>query len=275
MGRVALCAWDDSRARSSPLREECDVTSADAPPTSKNAARKAGSFIRATVRGDVEFDTEALAEASDTVTSYRSQFTGPTLRLAAELGGILDELGLDAELSYRIKRWQAILDKLTRDVDGVDDLSRMRDIGGCRVVLSGREEIYQLLEVLRVRWGTGLANPRDYQEIDYIQKPRSSGYRAIHVIVKREGYSIEVQLRDIGLHAWADDVEALSVATRVNYKKDGDSVVQTFMKLESRAMQLQETGSELPDDILESLDTLRTSVRQLVERQHRADGEHE
>lgn len=251
------------------------MTPQETPPVSKSAARKAGSLIRASVRGDVAFNPEALTAASDTITAYRSQFTVPTLHLAAELGGYLDELGLDAELSYRIKRWQAILDKLTREVDGVDDLSRMRDIGGCRVVTSTREEIYEILEVLRDRWRQGNANSKDYQEIDYIESPRSSGYRAIHVIVRRDGYSIEVQLRDIGLHAWADDVEALSVATRVNYKKDGDSVVQRFMKLESRVMQMHEAGRDLPDDVLETLDTLRTNVRQFIDRQHRADGEHE
>jgi ppGpp synthetase/RelA/SpoT-type nucleotidyltranferase len=36
------------------------------------------------------------------------------------------------------------------------------------------------------------------RERDYIAEPKSSGYRALHLIVKRGGYPIEVQLRTFG-----------------------------------------------------------------------------
>ncbi len=45
------------------------------------------------------------------------------------------------------------------------------------------------------------------EERDYIAQPKSSGYRALHLIVRRMGFPIEVQLRTIGQDVWANRVE--------------------------------------------------------------------
>jgi putative GTP pyrophosphokinase len=56
------------------------------------------------------------------------------------------------------------------------------------------------------------------RERDYIAEPKSSGYRALHLIVRRMGYPIEVQLRTVGQDAWADTVEETSRQVGVDLK---------------------------------------------------------
>ena len=47
----------------------------------------------------------------------------------------------------------------------------------------------------------------DHQAADYIAKPKSDGYRAVHLIISRQGVPIEVQLRTIAQDVWANTVE--------------------------------------------------------------------
>ncbi len=43
----------------------------------------------------------------------------------------------------------------------------------------------------------------------YVADPKSDGYRAKHVVVRKDGVLIEVQLRTAAQHAWAELVEQL------------------------------------------------------------------
>lgn len=228
----------------------------EAPP-SKSAVRRAGSTIRAQLNNDGPLDTEKLQRAIDVIDSYRAQFSVPTSKVATGLRSMCNTLGLDAEVSQRMKRHVTIVEKLSRET-GLD-LSRMQDIGGCRVVLQDPAELRTLEGRIEQVWGDSTM-----RKADYIESPRESGYRALHIVVKRDGFPVEIQLRDPVMHSWAENVEALSAFTRVNYKQDGDSLVQNFMRLESEFAQLHEQGVEVTTEQLDYLDTLRTKVWQYM-----------
>lgn len=51
-------------------------------------------------------------------------------------------LGIDAEVTQRLKRSQTILDKLRREP--TLDLSRMQDVGGCRAVVETKDDLRRL-----------------------------------------------------------------------------------------------------------------------------------
>lgn len=223
------------------------------PPPARAAVRKAASRIRKAARG-VEIDPSTLRAAYDTIDQYRAQFSLPTSKVAMGLRSMVSTLRLDAEVSQRIKRHVTIIDKIT-DRERTLDFSKMQDIGGCRVILDDRASLRSLHERIRIVWGSSIIG-----EVDYIANPRSSGYRAIHVIVSRDGYPIEIQLRDPVLHAWAETVEAISALTRKNYKHDGDSIVQRFMLLESRVTESMELGATMPAELVDEMDILRTQV---------------
>lgn len=231
----------------------------------RSAVRKAGSRIRAAAAGE-HMEADVLDAALATVDDYRAQLTVPTSKVATGLRSMCNSVGVDAEVSQRIKRKVTIVDKLSREA-GLD-LSRMQDIGGCRVILQSQEDLRALQARIQARWHASI-----HRVSDYIEDPRESGYRALHVVVKRDGHLVEIQLRDPIMHAWAETVEAVSALTRVNYKRDGDSIVQRFMKLESDIAQDLEAGVSHTPELLDEVDTLRAQVLDYVRSAPVGEGE--
>ena len=43
--------------------------------------------------------------------------------------------------------------------------------------------------------------------IDYVAKPKPTGYRAMHVVVQQHDRLVEIQLRTYRQNVWADEVE--------------------------------------------------------------------
>lgn len=236
---------------------------------SKRAVRRAGSTIRAVARGE-EIPASTALDAYDTVDAYRAQFAEPTSGVATELAGMMADLGLKAEVTHRIKRHDTIIDKLSRE-SGLD-LSRMQDIGGCRVILQSRADLLSVRDHLDATWGAGAASKADYREQNYLDEPRESGYRAVHIIVRRDGFPVETQLRDPELHMWAETVEAFSLATRINYKQDGYSIVQQFMRAASDVLRRRELGEPISSAELDAMDTLRVRVQEFLDGLHPGDG---
>lgn len=102
---------------------------------------------------------------------------------------MVSTLGLNGKVSQRLKRMSTILDKLGREPTLA--LDRMQDIGGCRVVLPSRDEVWRLADRIRERRPVIAFS-------DYINHPRNSGYRGVHVIVEygRDCVRpVEIQLR--------------------------------------------------------------------------------
>ena len=94
----------------------------------------------------------------------------------------------------------------------------INDIAGVRVVCSFPEDIYLLADCLLRQDDIRLVEKKDY-----IQKPKESGYRSLHLIVavpiflqneKRE-MKVEVQLRTIAMDFWA------SLEHKIYYKFEG------------------------------------------------------
>lgn len=221
---------------------------------SKNAVRKAGSTLRAFARGEVS--TSEAESALAVVQEYRESFSQPLAIVVQELTKIVHTLGITAEISQRVKRVSTIYDKLTQRETTLD-LSRMRDIGGCRAVVHDGipTDLYSILDTARHVWEGSLI-----KVIDYVQSPRSSGYRAIHLEVKQDGHLIEVQLRTQRMHEWAQTAEALSYLFNTNYKQDGRSLVQEYMKSLSWFMQASEDGIPLSIGEYGKLKTLEEQV---------------
>lgn len=231
---------------------------------SKSAVRKAGSTVRKAHRNE-PVTTEQLQHAHTIIEQYRAAHQLPLNRISASLRQLVANEQIPAAVSQRIKRFPTIIDKLTRGgQSGVDDLSRMTDIGGCRIVTETRTDLYKLQQRLLELWGPDTHSPNKITKIrDYIARPKDTGYRAIHLQVERDGLKFEVQLRDPRLHAWAETVEAFSGDLGVNYKQGGHSVVQEFMKLLSEFDALDEAGRKPSQDQLDTMHRLYSEVQGL------------
>jgi len=141
-------------------------------------------------------------------------------------------------VSFRPKRFDSTVDKLTREPGKLAD---MADIGGVRAVVDAQTDADELhahlaatLEVIRVR--------------DWARAPRSTGYRALHLHVRSESRTIEVQLRTFGQDAWANVVEEESRLSGVNYKAGaGSRAVLDFFRCLADLFGAMELDEKHPD----------------------------
>ena len=225
---------------------------------SKSAIRKAGSILRAYQRG--EATREQCNDAISTIQNYRAAFVLPLTKVSGNLRDFAQALNIDVEVSQRLKRLGTIYDKLTVRETGLD-LSRMRDIGGCRVVTDNNDVsgVYELLEYAKKQWQSDVK-----RVIDYVATPRESGYRAIHIEVNQDGYIIEVQLRTRVMHAWAETAESFSYVFQKNYKQDGQSKVHDYMRLYSKLIQSVDSGLEWTQCDQQAYDVAVEDIRTLL-----------
>lgn len=223
----------------------------DIPAPAKSAVRRAGSTIRKFANNACE--QEEYEAAITVMVAFRSQFTEPLLAVNRQLREIVATRGIPTEVTQRLKKSNTILNKLSREA-GLD-LSRMQDIGGCRAVLPSLEELRRFQASVEAAWDGSVHHVRDY-----IESPRASGYRALHIIVVQDGVQIEIQLRTEVMHQWAETVEAFSGFMGTNFKQDGSHVVQEFMLAMSQLTAQNENNAPADKALIDKLVTLRDEV---------------
>ena len=144
-----------------------------------------------------EFDSDALKEAVAIVEAWRGYHAPALSSVGANLRYYVMEQG-PPQVAQRLKRYPTLIDKLLREPSM--RLSQMADVGGVRAVLSSQAAVNAVVRRLRRNWTV-------VDLKDYVTEPKSDGYRAVHLIVRRRGRLIEVQLRTPFQHLWANMVE--------------------------------------------------------------------
>lgn len=132
------------------------------------------------------------------------QFRGSLAGSLAEVQRVVEAMAADhAEpATGRLKRIESAVAKLRRDHRL--SLSTIQDIAGCRTVVHGIAEQNRLLEELQRHYS-------GCRVVDRRAVPNSSGYRAVHLIVRSsEGAKVEIQIRTAGQHDWAQFSEILA-----------------------------------------------------------------
>lgn len=213
----------------------------------KTQINKAGKVLRTWWAEDREVDAQ-VGRAFDVLLRYRATHQTPLSKATMGLRSRVQTARCSKlEVSQRLKRIPTILDKLQREP--TMQLANMQDIGGCRAVLATIDEVRAVQKRLR---GTTL---RLY---DYIDEPRNSGYRGIHVIVSYDGRLTEVQLRTELMHQWAYTVERLSGRLGEDLKGgNGPDPLLRWLKAVSEVMALEEAGEKVDREALEHLEDLR------------------
>ncbi len=171
---------------------------------------------------------------------YRRTFRVPLQRVTVGIRQFVQRESTQVLVAQRLKRAPTIIDKLSRLPKM--KVTRMEDIAGCRAVLpGGRGEIEGVLRrIEKNRWNVGRVR-------NYIKEPKDTGYRAIHVVVVRDGRPVEIQLRTQPQHAWAAHVERAG-AMRGEALKDGEGppdLVEMYRML-AESLALSEEGKQ-PD----------------------------
>lgn len=214
-----------------------------------SAVNRAGQIIRRYLRGDARATPEKVESAILTIAAFRAAHQAPLSKANMGLRSMVRSEQCRVEISQRLKRWPTILDKLVAREPTLA-MSKMQDIGGCRAVLDSVDEIYRVEARLRKRRPV-------VDNVDYIQDPRESGYRGVHVVVLYDERQIEIQLRTRVMHEWALTMERLSSRTGLFLKSDGSHPVQEWMAIVAEAMAVEESGRVVSDELASEIQRLR------------------
>lgn len=208
------------------------------PQFSKSAVDKAGRTLAAARSAD-DFDDTAW----EILGNWRASHAFPLNTVTISLKGKVNRLGIDAVVVQRLKRSRSILSKLSRDSMR---LTQMQDIGGCRAIVPSIDDVY----TLRDKFYKSRSRHILVSEDDYIAKPKSSGYRGIHLIYRFQSavkpqYNnllLEVQLRSQVQHAWATAVETVgAVVSQALKSSQGESLWLSYFQTASLALEYSET----------------------------------
>jgi ppGpp synthetase/RelA/SpoT-type nucleotidyltranferase len=222
---------------------------------------RAGQRIRRIARGQVT-DSEGLAAAIDTLVGFRALHAIPLQTATRGLRSAVTSERRPVQVSQRLKRVPTIIDKLLREP--TLPLSRMQDIGGCRAILPTIPDIRAVQE--------RLARPSRVRELvavsDYIEDPRDSGYRGVHVIMLYRGRIVEIQLRTPAMHEWAATVERLTDRYGEDYKGAWHPVVGPFLAVVSEAMSIEESGGSVRASLVTEVDRQRIIMARYLQGRH-------
>ncbi|MEX1125220.1 MAG: RelA/SpoT domain-containing protein [Acidimicrobiia bacterium] len=222
---------------------------------SRTQVKKAGKLLRNYWLSDdgledlSEEEQSGLSDAYGLVVDYRSGFASPLLKVRVGLQSFIKTTGYpEAQIGQRLKRFQRIMEKLARYQNM--QLTTMQDIGGCRVVMPDLDGVAKIRSHIEKVWGDSLV-----EVYDYISKPQESGYRAVHVVVRRDDRLIEVQLRTVRQHRWADAVEQYSrqLGIEMKWGLGGHRVQDGFARMADYLSVLDEGGIADVDNVLEEL----------------------
>jgi len=173
-------------------------------------------------------------------------------------------------VSQRLKRMNAIIHKIYRYP--TMNLSRMQDIWGCRAVLPNLEDVYKLKSALT--WSRSIFNPPESK--DYIENPKFSWYRWIHLIYKYKTKNeskihlnwlqIEIQIRTLLQHYWSTTVETVWIFTWESLKSSQwNEEWLHFFRLASQAFSIME-DTTLQEDLSKEVKELQEQLKDYMEK---------
>ncbi len=160
-------------------------------------------------------------------------------------------------VAERLKRLDSIIGKLKREPSM--NLWTMQDLGGCRVIVPGIQDVYDYFE----KYDKSRKRHIFKKKYDYIITPKVSGYRSLHAVYeyhsdKNQTYNknmlIEIQFRTHLQHLWATAVETMGLFTKESIKSgSGSDDVNRFFVLIS-ALFAKREQQPIPPNVVDDLD---------------------
>ena len=158
-----------------------------------------------------------------------------------------------SNIATRQKHVYSIYQKMQRKQYLGEDLWRIYDRLGIRVIVPTIPDCYHVLGVVHSLWK---AVPDEFD--DYISNPRPTGYRSLHTAVYYDAEDprgiVEIQIRTPEMHEEAE----YGIAAHWRYKEGGKRDVEFDNKV-AWLRQLFELGTELTD-AQEFVDAMKTDV---------------
>lgn len=133
-------------------------------------------------------------------------------------------------MKTRMKKLRSLVEKIQRkEIPLTQEAVRneIRDILGVRIVTSFIDDVYMLKEHIEQREDIRMIRVKDY-----IQDPKMSGYKSLHLIVETQvilsneiiWVPAEIQIRTSAMDFWA------STEHKLNYKYQGETIPEDAQK---------------------------------------------
>jgi len=212
-------------------------------------------------------DADEWVEYEEVLDKYREEHLQPLTETTLELQHWLTGYESDYYIAQRLKRKPQIIRKLGRLSVR---LTQLQDIGGCRIIVEKNADVDRLLSFIedQVRNQSTLSIDRI---TDYRDRGRDvTGYRALHILLSRGGYKIELQIRSRIQHYWSESIERTSVVYGY-YLKEGEgdaAVIAYFQRLSDAFFELESGREPSPKTKLE-IDELKSRSEQIIEGSER------
>ena len=130
--------------------------------------------------------------------------------------------------------------------------NNINDIAGIRLITRYEDEVFKVADALSTRLRLNVTTVKDY-----INHPKPSGYRSLHLIVQREIYfngrtyvvPVEIQIRSVAMDLWAGDEHLLQ------YKNDDpcpeakdyfDEIAKLLVEYDKKKMELRDFNTKNP-----------------------------
>ena len=120
----------------------------------------------------------------------------------------------------------------------------LHDVAGVRVICSFIDDIYDVAEMFLSQDDITLIEKKDY-----IQNPKSNGYRSLHLIIEVPVFlsdrtlnmKVEVQIRTMAMDFWA------ALEHQANYKKGIDGIDSLVVELTDCANIINQTDRRMQE----------------------------
>lgn len=165
---------------------------------------------------------------------YKEAIVKLTKRLQSIDALLREESGrmIISYITGRIKTPDSIIEKLQRKEKKTNlesALENLNDIVGVRAVCLFKDDIYHIKDYINKQPDILIL-----KEKDFIKKPKSSGYRSLHLILKIDGIKVELQLRTPAMDFWS------VLEYQLQYKKENIKVKAEEAELKSCAAVIEE-----------------------------------
>lgn len=245
--------------RSEPVRlRKWPSAMAIVPAYSKKELRRAGRLLRDLAAGEV-YPAEEVWRAVSVIEWWRALHAGPLVRTNVGLRYYVRKVGAEPDVTQRLKRFSTIVDKLQRHP--TMQLSTMEDIAGVRAVLPRQSQVDDVVGELRRQPRWQIRRIREYIT-GRDPGPKEDGYRAVHVVIERDGCFVEIQLRTPWQDAWAQSVEQDTRRLQEGLKFGaGPTDLRDYFRVIAEYLEKREYDQVPEQGLLEELSKLFAATR--------------
>lgn len=162
-----------------------------------------------------------------------------------------------ANLTWRVKAFDSFWEKISRKQYHDDPFAKIQDLAGLRIVYHFISDYEKIVRILK----------NEFNIIEEVNKQESLGlnqfgYRSNHFIVqapqKLGGFKVEIQVRTLLMHAWAEIEHKLAYKSKAQIP---DTLRRKFSQMAALLEVVDERFDEIRHDRDEFFDNLETYIR--------------